>query len=205
MRKNSNGKTFSTIQKFGLSIILWTMACTMSYAQEESMPSELFRNEITIGYGLKSLITLNGYSGKEFDWPLGNFHLQYLYNLNGHVGLGMLLDYTHSNVVTKEVIFDYDERGRFIGGHLNYIDNGTEWFTISPTIRIYWFNKKNVAMYSRFGVGVVFSTGYKNSAYIAPNISGVSIEVGGERLRFCTELLSIGTYGLFNGGIKYSF
>lgn len=184
----------------------WITLCNTSSAQENDMPNKKYKHEITIGYGRKALTEAKGYSDENNEWTLGNFHFQYIYNVTSHIGLGAFVDYTHSYIPGREVCFDYDDKNRFIGGHLNDIHKGTGWFTISPTARFYWFNHKYYAMYSRFGLGLIFSSGYDScKKSVIPNISLVSMEFGNKKLRFCSELLSIGTYGVFNGGIKYSF
>lgn len=181
-------------------------ASPFCHAQEGMAQSKRLRHELTLGYGWGTLTAANGYSDKDNKFPMGNIHLQYLYNVSRHIGLGVLVDYTHSYIPTRNVCFDYDEVGRFVGGHLEDVHNGTEWFTFSQTARLYWFNHKHFAMYSRFGFGILLSSGYDSREMrVMPNISLVSLELGGRRLRFCTELLSIGSYGLFNGGLKYSF
>lgn len=164
------------------------------------------KHEVTLGYGLGTVVSFNDYSDDDNEFTKGNIHLQYLYNVNRHIGLGVFVDYSHSCIPKREVCFDYDEKNRFIGGHLMDVKNETEWFTLSPTARFYWFNNKHFAMYTRVGMGLLLSAGYdKRKRRIMPNLSPISLEFGGPKLRFCTELLAIGSYGVLNGGLKYSF
>ena len=192
-----------------LSFMTLAACCLLSQSlagQDMNSVQNGLKHEVTLGYGLGTIVSFNDYSDDDNEFTKGNIHLQYLYNVNRHIGLGVLVDYSHSYIPTREVCFDYDEKNRFIGGHLKDIKNGTEWFTISPTARFYWFNNKHFAMNSRFGIGLLFSAGYdKRKRRIMPNLSPLSIEFGSTRFRFCTELLAIGSYGVFNGGLKYSF
>ena len=182
----------------------WLAACTFSLAQGEMKQRDRL-HEFAVGYGWNALTKNKIYSERDNVFHRGNLYLQYLYNMSSHIGLGVMVDYTHSYITTHDVVPHYDDVGHYIGGHLTDERNGTEWFTISPTARFYWFNHKHFAMYSRVGLGLLLSAGYERKRSVMPNISPVSVEIGGTRLRFCTELFSIGSYGEFNGGLKYSF
>ena len=161
-------RTIDTIRnithKMSLLCFLTLAACCLSI--QSSMGQDMIngqkrlKHEVMLGYGRGTLVNVRDYSDGDNVFDMGNIHLQYLYNVNRHIGLGVLVDYSHSYISTREVCFDYDEKNRFVGGHLKDVKNGTKWFTISPTARFYWFNSKHFAMYTRIGAGLLFSAGY---------------------------------------------
>ena len=59
--------------------------------------------------------------------------------------------------------------------------------------------------YSKVGAGTLVGIEDKVEAVPMFNISPVGIEFGNKKWRGFTELLPMGTLGVFNGGIKYSF
>lgn len=181
------------------SCLIWRVS---SMAQEMRP-----RHEITTGWGYGTLLMVKDfYHSVSNKWPFPSVHLQYMYNINRKAGLGLTLDYTYNGSDTyKEVVPKYDMKGRFIGGDLIETKNRINWITICPTARFYWFDKGYFAMYSRFGAGIVIASDYVNRTYFMPNISPVALEWGGRHLRFCTEICSIGSLGLLNGSMKWSF
>ena len=191
-------------------LVLCVITSVFAVAQNKGLSQRIMRHEVTLGLGWGSLMqdgrsVWSFYDDDGHNFPMGNLHLQYLYNVNRHIGFGGLLDLACGYREVREVHYSYDEKDRVIGGHSKGVKKYTEWFTLSPAARFYWFNNKNFAMYSRVGVGVVFGVGQDNGIAVMPNLSPISMEFGGPRRRFCTELLAIGSYGLLNGGLKYSF
>lgn len=192
-----------------LEIAISLFLCLPAQAQKDGVSCKKLKHEISVGYGRGNVLespskNSDNYIENSYKWWKGNIHLQYLYNMNDDLGLGLSVDFTRS-YFTKELYYNYDKNGRFIGGSLLDKKRYTNWFTVSATGRYYWFNKESCAMYSRLGMGLALATGTEKKVSIMPNISLISIENGGSRLRFFMELLSIGTYGVINFGIKYSF
>lgn len=178
---------------------------TPSIAQGDSIfCKSSYKHEIGIGFGKSTTLKPSTHhSNNVYKWYPINYHLMYHYNLTPKIGIGISLDYTRS-YFTKEICYEYNEKGRFIGGHLVDKKKYTEWISLSTSFRHYWFNKKHFAMYSRYGLGVTFTEGQERNTSILFNLSPFSIEFGDKRLRFYSELLSIGSYGLINGGLKFS-
>ena len=192
-----------------LEIAMFLFFCAPAQAQQDSVDCKRLRHEISVGLGKGNILQSpskqsDNFIENSYKWWKENIHLQYLYNMNDDLGLGLSVDFTRS-YSTKELCYNYDKHGHFIGGSLLDIKKYTNWFTVSATGRYYWFNNEHYAMYSRLGIGLSLATSTERKVTVMPNISLVSMEFGGASLRFFTELLSIGTYGLFNLGIKYSF
>ena len=174
----------------------------------QSLWAQKYKHEVSIGIGNgnTNYIRWESASGeKDKNWPIYPIHLQYLYNVNKHIGVGALLDFDYCYEQTYLPVEKYNEEGRFIGSDLREQKLGTGWFSISPVARFYWFNTKYFAMYSRVGLGITLSIGQESNLVFQPNVSPISMEIGGTRMRAYAELLSIGTLGIVNAGFKFSF
>ena len=192
-----------------LEVIVFLFLCLPAQGQQDSVSYKKYRHEISVGYGAGNILESPSKNNDDFienayKWWKGNIHLQYLYNLNEKLGLGLSADFTRS-YSTKELCYNYDKYDRFIGGSLLDKKRYTNWFTVSATGRYNWFKGDNYAVYSRLGIGLAMATGAEKKVSVMPNIAPFSIEFGYERLRFFTELFEVGTYGVYNLGIKYSF
>lgn len=178
-------------------------------SQSDSGINKQLRHEVSAGSGLGLLMSLYMWSDEDDKWRSPSVHLQYLYNFNRYVGVGLMTDYACSSwsKTNREIKYRYNENNRFVGGYIEETEEkeGTTWITFSPTIRVYWFHRSHVSVYSRMSLGVLMANGHNSGVYMMPTFSPVAIEVGGERLRFCSEPLSIGSLGLLNAGLKYSF
>ena len=143
-------------------LMLCVITSVCGIAQDKRTSQQMLRHEVTLGLGKGSLVEFGGYSFNDdsgHDFPMGNLHMQYLYNVSRQIGLGALLDFAHGYREVETISYRYDEQGRVTGGHSWGDKKYTEYFTLSPTARIYWFNNNHFAMYSRLGVGVVFGIG----------------------------------------------
>lgn len=194
---------------FFLTVVMFLFSLLPAIAQSESGIRKRLRHEFSVGIGYGLLMSLNEWSDKDDKWRLPSVHLQYLYNLNRYVGVGLMTDYACSSwgKINREILFRFNENNRFVGGYIKETEEkeSTTWITFSPTIRVYWFHRSHVSMYSRMSLGVLTANGHNSGVYLMSTFSPIAIEAGGERLRFCSEPLSIGTLGIINAGLKYSF
>lgn len=189
-------------EKFHKSIVLFVacfLLCQTLGAQEKGELRRM-RHEVSMGCGYLTLMELDRHMSDENDkWVSPSFNLQYLYNINKHIGLGVTVGYAYSSWNRDDALwFKYNES--------EYKEKeSSNWFSFGPTIRAYWFNRDYFAMYSRVGVAVLVASGHDSGRHTIPTFSPISMEWGGGNLRFCTEILSVGSLGLINGGLKYSF
>ena len=190
-------------------LIVCMLPCCSAYAQNGDDMSKRLRHEISVGCGYGQLMSLDTWADEDDEWQAPSLHLQYLYNVNRHIGIGFMMDYARSSwsETSKELVSRYDERGRFIGAYIKETEykEHTTWLTFSPTVRIYWFNRDRFAMYSRMSLGILTANGHDSITCVMPTFSPISVEWGSRQLRFFTEILSVGSLGLINGGLKYSF
>ena len=179
--------------------------CGLCPAQNEQDMFWRGKNEISAGIGFGTIMQLRKLFKEDDKWPTPSMHVQYLHNVSNRIGLGLAIDYAYCYYeLHREIIPKYNERNRFIGAYVGDKLN-TKWLTVSPVARFYWFDKGYFAMYSRFGVGVLFASGRDSGTYFMPNLSPVALEWGSKQVRFCIEPASVGSLGMFNGSLKYSF
>ena len=135
----------------------------------------------------------------DVDDASGAFTLGYTYSISNRFSVGADLSYENFKSHPKK------ENVK------KYSDN---FFTIMPSARINWFNKKYVSMYSRVAAGVTFASidGIDdngkdkgiNETYFTYQISAVSIEAGSETVRGFAEL-GVGAEGLAQIGLRVGF
>ena len=85
-------------------------------------------------------------------------------------------------------------------------DGSGVFLSAIPVVRLYYYNSKHFAMYSKLGIGVL--VGIEDGEVDAMpmvNLSAFGMEFGGQRWRGFTELLPIGCVGILNFGVKHSF
>lgn len=80
----------------------------------------------------------------------------------------------------------------------------TNVLTLMPTVKAMWFNRKNVGMYSRFGLGVTGMVGDISAVIPAFQLNPIGLEAGGEHLRFFLEA-GFGSQGTILFGLKTTF
>jgi hypothetical protein len=143
--------------------------------------SLLFRNEISLGFGVRPMITK---SWDEYR-HLPEIHGQYIYNVSNHVGLGLMSVF--------EMIEDRYDRYTYV--------------TVNPVIRYRWLNTRHFAAYSKFGAGIAVEFGEEDEdrVKLASNLVLLGLEYGGSQFRVFTDIVPIGTVGLLNIGLKLSF
>mgnify|MGYP002868847043 CR=1 FL=1 len=197
----------SLILQYSLSLLACLLMGVSAYAQNGDDRSKRIRHEISLGCGYGQLMSLGTWADRDDEWQAPSLHLQYLYNVNRHIGIGFMMDYARSSwsKTSKELVSRYDDQDRFIGAYIKETKEHTTWLTFSPTVRIYWFNRDYFAMYSRMSLGILTANGHDSITCVMPTFSPISMEWGSRQLRFFTEILSVGSLGLINGGLKYSF
>ena len=170
---------------FGI-LICGLMSCETLKIFAQEKDSLALRREVSFGFGTVSFVDFVATIGTFGDYSPGpELHFQYLYNVNKHIGLGVLSIFE---------LFEKSHEG----------DHGV-LVTINPVARFYWFNNKHFAMYSKIGVGVL--AGIEDNVKPIPvfNVVPIGMEFGNRKWRGFTEIFPIGTLGILNGGVKYSF
>lgn len=88
----------------------------------------------------------------------------------------------------------------------------THLFSVMPSVRFSWLNKKHVTLYSglSLGIGLIFDEAKDNTVHtletepmIAGQLSAVGIQAGGKWYGFAE--LGIGTLGFVQAGFGYHF
>ena len=178
-----------------MAIVLCTTAFSAS-AQSYEMP----KNEIMIGGGYATPTLFAESLGDVFtgdDKSMGVYSVTYLRNLNKHFSVGATLAFEdiYCEAKTQKIHSDY--------------------LSIMPTSRAYWFRGKNFGMYSRLAAGLAVNF-YKDGATddspgksatamdFAFQASPVCLEAGSEKVSGFLEL-GYGFQGIFNVGVKFGF
>lgn len=183
-----------------LTLAICLLSCLASEAQDVS--SHRLRHEVSFGCGYIPVMPLSDWPDEDERWQSPSLHLQYLYNINRRIGFGAMVDYIHStwNSDDMNYLYKYKNKDKIFKDK-----ESTNWVSFGLTARVYWFKKDYFAMYSRVGISYLSASGHDSGIYWVPTFSPVSMEWGGGNVRFCTEILSVGTFGMINGGIKYTF
>ena len=112
----------------------------------------------------------------------------------------------------------YDEPVKRVTGHSRE-SKRKSFFSLNLTLRAYWFNKRNVAMYSKLGLGLM--TIIRRSSYSSDqqpktdteresavafdaNLVPIAVEAGSRQWRGFLEL-SIGGSYICSAGVRYKF
>lgn len=192
-------KAISSLSLLLISILL----SPFSKAQETHFTENKQQISVSVGYisvfDIFESITfglISGLTQSEID-EMGSFatiNLGYLYNLNKHWAVGAETTYQHFSAKFKDTSKD--------ASTINHL-------TIMPAIRVYWFNKPTVAMYSKLCAGgslVLSNSGDDSSVSgcFAAQLSPIAIEFGKNKIRGFVEA-GLGMQGLANAGIRYSF
>lgn len=140
---------------------------------------------------------------------------EYLYHLNSMIAVGGTIGYsTLSGSIYDANGYYYDRNGeRIDGGPSIGIDTHT--FFVMPTLKATWVRFPHVSLYSRGAAGLAhykLSTEYLVS--LPPRdesrikgiyqVSPIGVEVGGEHVRFFSEL-GYGVEGIFSLGATWHF
>ena len=185
----------SILRKYNKPInVLFVLMCSVSCLASNHQGSEtgydkkdtlLLRNEVSMGIGKGSFVDFFALLGSSGDYTPGiEVHGHYLYNVHKNVGIGLL----------------------GISEFYKHRDGSGVFLSAIPVVRLYYYNSKHFAMYSKLGIGVL--VGIENGEVDAipmVNLSGFGMEFGDQRWRGFTELLPIGSVGILNFGVKHSF
>lgn len=177
-----------------LTVLFFCASVFSASAQDYEMPE----NEIMIGGGVPTATLLAESLGDVLSGDTktnGAYSFTYLHNLNKRfsVGASAVFEDIYCETKTKKVHSDY--------------------LSIMPTARAYWFRGKTFGMYSRLAVGVSFDF-YKKGATdddpgedatavdYAFQASAVCLEVGSNKVSGFLEL-GYGYQGIFQVGVKF--
>lgn len=163
-------------------------------------------NEISVSYGIGNVPEVvwiftdvftaigAGLSGGKLEnaritGAIGLEYQRYLANGRVTVGAALGYEYMSADLVNKQ--------GESTPKRTNVL-------TLMPTVKAMWFNRKNVGMYSRFGLGVTGMVGDINAVLPAFQLNPIGLEAGGEHLRFFIES-GFGSQGTILFGLKTTF
>lgn len=179
-------------------IVAAMMLATLPLSAQEHKRPDYGKNEIGVSYGyltnnmtvavFAEVLTL-GHSDIDSFYS-GGASINYLHYVHPVVGVGA--------VATYEYGWEPEHAADF---HHHY-------YTLMPQVKIYWFNRKYVAMYSRIGIGATYLHGRRDgvrdtSWRPAFQLSGICLEAGG-RVRGFLEL-ALGNMGNLLAGVKVNF
>lgn len=185
------------------------------------------RHEVKIGFGVGDDThynkIINDYKkayqledvGESYDNFLADYNIsiwaEYLYHFNNHLAVGGTAGYSKVDGCTYFTgAFSQAEEGNH-----KSIDLDTHTFFVMPSVKATWFNFTHVSLYSRGAAGLAhYQLTTENSQGIIPRdesrikgiyqLSPVGVEVGGERVRFYSEL-GYGIEGVFSLGVTWQF
>ncbi len=193
-------KLCKTIALFAL---LFGLAASVQ-AQEQQQKE----NELAVSYGFSLLhaadYALDGLPDEMEDGHEGRYvgaiGIQYLRTVHRRIAVGALFTYENGSVTAT--LPTYGGAPRRITNHHNY-------FSLLGVAKFMWFNKKNVGMYSKFGLGPILETAngkpeYKCEGGLAFQVSAIGIEAGTRNVRAFAEL-GVGIQGIALAGIKVNF
>lgn len=180
-------------------IVAAMMLATLPVSAQEHKRPDYGKNEIGVSYGyltnnmtvavFAEVLTL-GHSDIDSFYS-GGASINYLHYVHPVVGVGA--------VATYEYGWEPEQNGADFHHH---------YYTLMPQVKIYWFNHKYVAMYSRIGIGATYLHGRRDgvrdtSWRPAFQLSGICLEAGG-RVRGFLEL-ALGNMGNLLAGVKVNF
>ena len=194
------------MKKFALCLI--ALMSTMTHTAMAENPNASLRpsygkNEISASYGLLS--ANRAYHGVIKLFTFGFAHTNTMSTGTASIGY---LRYVH-DVVGIGVIGAYEygwhnDTGYYGGSYTSH----QHYLTMMAQVKLYWFNRRYVGMYSRFAAGAQYSQGTFSTEAVptwraALQLSPICLEAGG-RVRGFLEL-GIGDIGYLNVGVKVNF
>ncbi len=202
------------MKKFLVMVAVALMAAVNVNAQSDEP-----KNEIGVSYGLGASAVIDGFGPKLSNAVFDNFRN------------GKTTDETQFGTIAVEYFRHLDNPRLSVGGILAYARYGEDvvdkdskskvgdrtrnYFTVMPAMKYDWVHKKNFALYSKLGAGVmllsmkdedVVSKNSKNDSevYFMWQASLLGAEVGSQNIRGFVEA-GIGEQGIVLAGIKYKF
>lgn len=145
-----------------------------------------------------------------------SFFAEYLYHFNKHLSVGLSAGYAR---VGKQELWDtswdmdpYNSSDSYPSD--KHVNLKTSTIFVMPTLKFTWYNNHHFAFYSRGGLGgQYYKLDAKSQDYperheshlnLSYQFSPVGIEVGGDLIRFFSEL-GYGKQGVFNMGVVTHF
>lgn len=130
----------------------------------------------------------------------GKYTIGYNYHFPNNLTLGAAISFSRYSLTVLPL------------GSTNIASVSADVISTLVTMRTNWFNHKYVAMYSKFGIGLISyhgdarALGFGASGWVpfplpTAHISPVCIEAGNPRVRFFAEL-GFGSQGLLQSGIR---
>jgi len=207
-----------------LLLVILLIPTSTTQAQEE-----LRRQEFRIGAGIGedshfddvtdsyqdnyNLITHDGSNSGDTEL---SFFAEYLYHFNKHLAVGLSAGYAR---VGKQELWDtswdtdpYNPSDSYPSD--KHINLKTSTIFVMPTLKFTWYNNHHFAFYSRGGLGGQyykldaksqdFPERHESHLKLSYQFSPAGIEVGGDLIRFFTEL-GYGKQGVFNMGVVTHF
>lgn len=215
-----------TLPPFYCLLLLFILLIPTSITQAQE---ELRRQEFRIGAGLgedphfedvydsySDNYKLDTYGGSN-SWNTElSFFAEYLYHFNKHLAVGLSAGYAR---VGKQELWDtswvmdpYNPSDSYPSD--KHVNLKTSTIFVMPTLKFTWYNNHHFAFYSRGGLGgqyykldaksVDYPERHESHLKLSYQFSPIGIEVGGDLIRFFTEL-GYGKQGVFNMGVVTHF
>jgi len=167
------------------------------------------KHQLSVSYGGFSTTSLEDEFGigtlfnkNEKYEGIGTFNIGYGYTIKRYFNIGLDVSYEHGTITNKE----------------KNTEKSLDHATIMPRVRIFWFHKSNISMYSKLGFGAKYTSrsltkGNKSSLsddeldpewHTALQLTLVGAEVGGQNFRGFSEF-GFGQQGIIQAGIRYAF
>lgn len=172
-------------------------------------------NEISISYGGLSLPHManifggilgtglsGGYSKLDKASTVGAICLEYQRHLGRHIAVG-------GCIVEETVMLTFDKKtGETESGEPIYEEGDRQcntFLTLMPSVKIPWFYREHVSMYSGFALGAWYNPNGGSSKFgFAGHVSAVGVDAGNSAVRAFAEI-GFGFKGLALIGIRFSF
>ena len=141
------------------------------------------------------------------------YTVQYLYRVSPNLKIGGAVTYQHTS-------YTLSVKNKDTGAYDDVAKNRNNYFTVMPTVKASWFDKKNISLYSKVAAGVTYAnfnekyydelgktiTGKEKANDIVFNFqaTAIGVEAGGSHVRAFTEF-GIGEQGIALAGVRYKF
>lgn len=214
------------LMSMALAALFATMPCFAQNIERTRVKTERPANEMSVGYGFVSVpdiaLGFAGIFGTALTGGLARVHdisstgtaaLEYDRFLGRHVAVGGMVTLEHASITFDQ----YD--GKDENGNNKYSPGspqGTVFLSVMPVVKLPWFYKEHVSMYSKAGAGLATSFGGDKSSSSSDEASDkdsnisfalqaslVGIDFGSVKYRGFVEL-GFGMQGLVSFGFRYS-
>lgn len=195
---------------------LWMLAAILTCGAVSAQAQET-KHEIGISYGtasnstvlsfLEDLVSITATAGGvkyDNEKNFGPIAVEYFYHLAPKVGVGAVGTYVNTK---KDILIGGSTAG----------DVKVNYFSVMPAVKLGWFEKEHVGMYSKLAAGVTFRSEKQkwtdngkaeevseSGAKFNFQASLVGIEAGSKAIRGFAEL-GFGEQGVILAGLRYKF